>query len=249
MQLTATRCRSWSLYVNRMALSRAVLCALALTTLGMLVAGCARRDEPTVATRPDTLSNDASGSSTPMAAPVVPSGQFKMLGDAAAPVRIVEYTDLQCPYCARFARETFPVLRERYIVTGKVRFETVDLPLPMHPYAIPAAVAARCAGQQGRYWEYRERLFDEQNLLGNEPYAQFAADLHLDPVRFAACREDPAQLREVRLEAAGAESLGINSTPTLLIGRAVDGRFRSETVQGAQPVEVYVEQIEALLAK
>jgi len=119
----------------------------------------------------------------------------------------------------------------------------------MHAQAIPAAVAARCAGEQGRYWEYRERLFDEQNLLGNEPYAQFAAELHLDPVRFAACRDNPAQLREVRAEAARAESLGINSTPTLLIGRVVAGTFKSETVQGAQPPEVFVKQIEALLTE
>ncbi len=230
-------------------LSRVIPLALALTALTIVVAGCARRDEPTIVTPADGASNDASPPAAPAARPAPPSGQFKTLGNAAAPVRIVEYTDLQCPYCARFARETFPLLRKRYIDTGKVRFETVDLPLPMHAQAIPAAVAARCAGEQGRYWEYRERLFDEQNLLGNEPYAQFATELHLDPVRFAACRDNPAQLREVRAEAARAESLGINSTPTLLIGRVVAGTFKSETIQGAQPPEVFVKQIEALLAE
>ena len=229
--------------------SRAIHLALALTALTIVVAGCARRDEPTIATPADRASSDASAPGAPAARPAPPGGQFKTLGNSAAPVRIVEYTDLQCPYCARFARETFPLLRKRYIDTGKVRFDTVDLPLPMHAQAIPAAVAARCAGEQGRYWEYRERLFDEQNLLGNEPYAQFAAELHLDPVRFAACRDNPAQLREVRAEAASAESLGINSTPTLLIGRVVAGTFKSETVQGAQPPEVFVKQIEALLAE
>ena len=229
--------------------SRAIPLVLALTALTIVVAGCARREEPTVVTPADGAANDASATGAAAARPALPSGQFKTLGNAAAPVRIVEYTDLQCPYCARFARETFPLLRKRYIDTGKVRFETVDLPLPMHAQAIPAAVAARCAGEQGRYWEYRERLFDEQNLLGNEPYAQFAADLHLDPAQFAACRDNPAQLREVRAEAARAESLGINSTPTLLIGRVVAGTFRSETVQGAQPPEVFVKQIEALLAE
>jgi len=230
-------------------LSRAIPLALALTALTIVVAGCARRDEPTIVTPADSASNDASAPGAPAARPAAPGGQFKTLGNAAAPVRIVEYTDLQCPYCARFARETFPLLRKRYIDTGKVRFETVDLPLPMHPYAIPAAVAARCAGEQGRYWEYRERLFDEQNLLGNEPYAQFAAELHLDPEQFAACREDPAHTRAVRAEATNAELQGINSTPTFLIGRVVDGKLKSETVQGAQPPEVFVKQIETLLAE
>ena len=79
---------------------------------------------------------------------------------------IIEFTDLQCPYCARFARDTWPQLRERYIDTGKVRFATRDLPLPFHEFALPAAVASRCAGRQGKFWEYREALFRDQSLLG-----------------------------------------------------------------------------------
>jgi protein-disulfide isomerase len=247
MQLTATGRRSRSPHVHR--LSRAIPLVLALTALTIVVAGCARRDEPTIVTPADGASNDGVGPGAPAARPAPPSGQFKTLGNAAAPVRIVEYTDLQCPYCARFARETFPLLRKRYIDTGKVRFETVDLPLPMHAQAIPAAVAARCAGEQGRYWEYRERLFDEQNLLGNEPYAQFAAELHLDPVQFAACRDRPRTTARGTCGSRARGSLGINSTPTLLIGRVVAGTFKSETVQGAQPPEVFVKQIEALLTE
>jgi protein-disulfide isomerase len=175
--------------------------------------------------------------------------EFNMVGRADAEVLVIEFTDLQCPYCARFARETFPLLRERYIETGKVRFESVDLPLPMHQFAIPAAIAARCAGEQGRYWDYREKVFDEQNLLGQKPFTQFAHALALDIARFEYCRLQDSQLAELRSDARRAQSLGITSTPTFLIGRMADGRFESETVQGAERPEIFIAEIEKRLAK
>jgi len=225
---------------------------LALSVLALLIAGCAERktppasgsDQQTTPGAPAVIDNAA-----PVQTPAIPSDQFKFLGDAAAPVRVVEFTDLQCPYCARFARETFPLLRERYIDTGKLRFESVDLPLSMHPFAIPAAIAARCAGEQGRYWDYREKVFEEQNLLGQRPFTQFAGALGLDIARFELCRLQDSRLAEIRADAERAHALDISSTPTFLIGRMADGKFESETVSGAQPPEVFVTRIERLLAQ
>jgi protein-disulfide isomerase len=65
-------------------------------------------------------------------------------------VTIIEFTDLQCPYCARFSAQTFAQLQEKYVDTGKVRFVTRDLPLAFHAQAVPAAVTSRCAGDQGK---------------------------------------------------------------------------------------------------
>jgi protein-disulfide isomerase len=187
---------------------------------------------------------------TPVAAPAAARSSAtdqRMLGSADAQVMIIEFTDLQCPYCARFARDTWPLLRERYVDTGKVRFATRDLPLPIHEFAVPAAVAARCAGQQGKFWEYREALFRDQSLLGQGPYAQLAAEFGLDSTRFESCRADPAVLAAVRADAALAASSGIASTPSFVIGRVVKGEFEGEVMSGAKPFEAFQQRLDSLL--
>jgi protein-disulfide isomerase len=187
-------------------------------------------------------------------APVVAPGAARnspaderILGSAEAQVMIIEFTDLQCPYCARFARDTWPLLREHYVDTGKVRFATRDLPLPIHEFALPAAVAARCAGQQGKFWEYREALFSDQSLLGPGRYAELAGKFGLDTTRFENCRADPAVLAAVRADAALAASSGIASTPSFVIGRVVNGEFEGELMSGAKPFEVFQQRLDSLL--
>jgi protein-disulfide isomerase len=193
------------------------------------------------------------GTPAAMTAPATPAATGaaatdpRILGAADAPVMIIEFTDLQCPYCARFAHETWPLLRERYVDTGKIRFATRDLPLRMHEFAVPAAVAARCAGQQGKFWEYREALFADQSRLGQAPYAELAGAFALDATRFEACRADPAVLQAVRADAALAAASGIASTPTFVIGRVVNGEFAGEAVSGALPFEEFQQRIDSLL--
>jgi protein-disulfide isomerase len=223
--------------------------SLAVCAIALLVASCGDRTAPpSGAAQESTSPEPTPANPVSVGAASMPSAQYKLLGNESAPVRIVEFTDLQCAYCARFARETFPLLRERYIDTGKVRFESVDLPLPMHEFANTAAIAARCAGEQGHYWDYREKLFDEQNLLGQKPFTRFAGALGLDIARFEYCRLQDSQLKDLDTDRKRASVLDIHSTPTFLIGRMVDGRFESETVQGAQPSEVFAARIEKLLA-
>jgi protein-disulfide isomerase len=193
------------------------------------------------------------GDMSPAGAPTAESAraptEFRTLGSADAPVTIIEFTDLQCPYCARFALETWPRLRERYVDTGKVQFVARDLPLSFHPHALPAAIAARCAGDQGGFWEYREALFRGQSRLATAPYAEIARRFGLDVERFDACRADPATLAAVRDDAALATRNGIASTPTFVVGRVVDGQFRGEVIAGAQPIEAFAARIDALLAE
>jgi protein-disulfide isomerase len=200
----------------------------------LLAGGCATAPPATEAASPEA----------PVAA--VPTDP-RVLGAADAPVTIIEFTDLQCPYCARFALGTWPRVRAEYVDTGKVRFATRDLPLRFHAFAEPAAVATRCAGAQGKYWEYREALFAAQSRLGSEPYADLAAQMHLDAPTFAACRADPAVLQSVRDDAALAASQGISGTPSFVIGRVVDGEFTGEVFSGAEGFEQFSARIEALL--
>lgn len=187
----------------------------------------------------------ASDRPEPAASPPAP---FNVLGPADAPLTIIEFTDLQCPYCARFARETFPRLRREYVDTGRLRYVSRDLPLPMHAQALPAAVASRCAGEQGRYWEYREALFAAQATLRSEPYARIAGELGLDVARLEACRRDPRQAAAVRADLELAQGNGIRSTPTFVIGREVNGRFEGEQVSGAVPFDVLAAKVDELLA-
>lgn len=172
---------------------------------------------------------------------------FNTMGREEAPVSIIEFTDLQCPYCARHAREVFPRLKADYIETGKVRYASRDLPLSIHPFALPAAIASRCAGEQGRFWDYRAALFAAQRTLGNDPYVRIAAELGLDLERLEACRRDGRQEQEVLADVEVAHASGIRSTPAFLIGRVVDGQFQGELLRGIQTYEVFAARIDALL--
>jgi protein-disulfide isomerase len=170
-----------------------------------------------------------------------------VLGRADAPVSVIEFSDLQCPYCARFALETFPAIRRDYIDTGKVRYAAKDFPLPFHAFALPAAVAVRCAGEQGKFWEYRDALFAAQDRLADSPYDSLAARMKLDVPRFATCRSDGKAEAAVRADIEMAKGHGIASTPTFAIGRIVDGEFQGDTFSGAEPYAKFAERINAQL--
>ena len=197
----------------------------------LLAAGCATTPPP-------------EGESEADAAAAAP---FNELGSADAPLLMIEFSDLQCSYCARHASQTFPELRRNYIDTGKLRYAVRDLPLPMHRHAVPAAVAARCAGEQGKFWEMRQAIYLARGRLDQEPYAGMAGELGLDVERFEACRRDGRQLAKVRADAALAAGEGIASTPAFVIGRVVGGEFNGETVVGAKPYAVFAAKIDALL--
>jgi len=190
------------------------------------------------------------GPAVDAAAPAAAAAQqFNVIGREDAPVSIIEFSDLQCPHCASYATQTFPRLRAEYVDTGKVRYAAGDLPLPMHMQAMGAAIAARCAGEQGRFWKYRDALFRARGALGPATYDRIAGELGLDVPRLDACREDPTQAEKVRADMALARSSGIVSTPAFVIGRVVDGQFRGEVVTGAKPYEFFAAKIDALLAE
>lgn len=225
----------WSHLMSRLHAPILVLVALALT-------GCAAA--PTEAPVPPEALQ-------PAAAPAAAAREteaFNDLGRADAPVTIIEFSDFECPYCARHALQTFPELQRNYIDTGKVRYAARDLPLLSHRFAIPAAVAARCAGEQGKFWEYRQALFTQQSRLGTAPYAELAESQGLDLARFETCRADGRAEAAVRADAELANSQGITSTPTFVIGRVVNGEFQAETISGAKSYTVFAARVDALLA-
>jgi protein-disulfide isomerase len=150
-------------------------------------------------------------------------------GPAGAPVEIIMYSDFQCPFCAK-AGGTIERLRQKY--GEKLRVVFRDFPLSsLHPQAEQAAIAARCAHEQGRFWEFHDRIFAHQRDVTPARLEEYSAQIGLDPERFAACRANPRTQTIVSDNRASGERLGIAGTPAFFI----NGRF----VTGAQPDEVF----------
>lgn len=151
--------------------------------------------------------------------------ESRIRGDADAPVVVLEIADFQCPFCARFSSETFPMLDSAYVQTGKVQWIFVNLPLPSHPRAWSAAKTALCAGAVGdRFWPVQHRLFAEQQAWSTaenpfELFLRYAADEELPADDFRDClfsdKLAPVLLEDVLFVA----SARINGTPTFIIDR------------------------------
>src|SRR3954453_290870 len=114
-------------------------------------------------------------------------GGVSMLGSKNAPLTIVEYTDYQCPFCQRFHVASFPELKKNYIDTGKVRFYSKDMPLDFHPNAMRAAESARCAGEQGKFWELRDVMGANPDKLDMDHIVAFSENLRMDAKALRAC--------------------------------------------------------------
>jgi protein-disulfide isomerase len=172
------------------------------------------------------------------------------MGLPTAPVAIILYSDFLCPACGKFARETLPTIQREYIQTGKVLLAFRHFPIGDVPrLGFKAAEAATCAGRQGKFWEFHDRLFGNQASSGPEELMRLARDLVLEPEAYLKCLRGEAA-KEVHLDAGGGLALGVNATPTLLIGPLQpDGLVKAvRQVNGAVPPKVLSEMLEALLA-
>jgi len=165
-------------------------------------------------------------------------------GDPNAPVTIVEFSDFQCPFCSRFFDQTLPLIEENYINTGKVKLVYKDLPLDnLHPNARPAHIAAECADEQGKFWEYHDALFEKQSewqrLSSSDlqtTLVQYADDFGLQTASFEACLNSPEIADEVNADFLQAASFGATGTPTFFIGNEKDGFVK---LVGALPYAVF----------
>lgn len=155
------------------------------------------------------------------------------LGPADAPVVVVEYADYQCPYCQR-AEENVQALLRRY--PGRLRLVHRDYPLGNHPQAQAAAEAAHCAGEQGRFFEYRHGLMVEPGDMQEADLRRRAAALKLDLPAFGSCLSTRRHRARVEASLKEGQDLGVSSTPTFF----VNGRM----VLGARPLEDFVEIVE-----
>ena len=172
-------------------------------------------------------------------------------GQPSARVAIIEYSDYQCPFCGQYSRDVFPRLDSDYVKGGKIRYYFRDLPLSSHPQALPAAMASRCAGDQGKFWEMHERLFANQNALTADALKQHAAALGLDAAGFEACLASGKYRSAVARSIASAERLRIDGTPAFLIGTLDAGGDVvrvNQVMLGAKTYEEFKAALDAMLA-
>jgi protein-disulfide isomerase len=175
-------------------------------------------------------------------------GGLPILGRPDAPLTLVEFTDLECPYCRAFHVGTFEQLKREYIDTGKLRFVSRDFPLDFHANARPAALAVRCAGEQGKFWEMRHGVTLNAAALSRQVYDRLAAELGLDSGRFAACIAAEQYRAAIDRDVADAMSIGISGTPTFVLGPTTAGTsVEGQRIVGALPFATFETQIKALL--
>jgi protein-disulfide isomerase len=171
---------------------------------------------------------------------------FAMLGSKEAPLTIVEFTDYQCPFCQRFHTTAFPDLKKNYIDTGKVRFYSRDLPLDFHSNAMRAAQAARCASDQGQFWQLRDVMGANPNKLDMDSLVADAADLKMDVPAFRACVESEKYKNAVQTDVLEAMKIGASGTPTFVVGKSTPDGVDGDLVVGAQPYAMFDQKLKEL---
>jgi protein-disulfide isomerase len=154
-------------------------------------------------------------------------------GAKDAPVTIVQWSDFQCPFCSR-VEPTISKVMDEY--KGKVRVAWRDLPLPFHPNAMPAAVAARAAGDQGKFWEMHDKIFADQQHMDRATYEKYAQELGLNMGKFKAALDANKGKAEIEADSAAGAKIGARGTPAFFI----NGKFLS----GAQPFEAFKARID-----
>ncbi len=167
-------------------------------------------------------------------------------GSPTAPVTVYEMSDFQCPYCRRFAQETFPEIERRYIKTGKVRWVYINFPLTnLHPHAVPAGELALCAAKQNGFWRVHDLLFKYQEtwapLKEAGPFFVSVADsAGLSKKALLACLQDPETRKSLQAEAEGAERAGASSTPAFYIEGGI--------MEGALPLKIFQQILDSVYA-
>lgn len=217
---------------------------------GLLIAGAVIYSNPGLPrVASDRGGTAAAGGSAAVAGTAV-SGNLSdddpMLGNPDAPVTIVEFSDFQCPFCRRMWEDTLPSIKEKYLVTGKAKFVYRDFPLSIHPSAQVSAEAGECADEQGKFWIMHDKMFAEQDKLGQGTvqYAavdikKWAAEIGLDGARFNDCLDSGKYQKEVQKDFNDGQTAGVTGTP----GTFVNGRLISGAVPFAQFEAVIEEEL------
>jgi len=177
--------------------------------------------ESTAVTRADTAS--VAAARAPTDSNITRADLARIQGSATAPLWVIEVSDFQCPYCKQWHDQTYPMLRDQYVKTGKIRLAYVNFPLAIHPHAFPAAEAAMCAGAQDKFWPMHDALFSTQNnweSLGSTTavFDSLARSTGVDMARWRECVNSGKMRALIEADHDRAERAGASATPSFMIG-------------------------------
>jgi protein-disulfide isomerase len=168
----------------------------------------------------------------------IPEGNGGVQGPADAPVKIVIFSDFECPYCARMVPAVNEILKK---YPGKIRVAFRDFPLDFHANARKAAEASRCANDLGKFWAYHDRLFEQQDKLGEKDLLEHAKALQLDVAAFEKCLQSGKHKDSVERDYKDGGGLGVTGTPAAFINGMM--------LSGAQPLSAFTSIIDAFLPR
>lgn len=180
-------------------------------------------------------------------------------GDPNAPIKIEEFSDFQCPFCERFHKETEALLIEHYVKTGKVQFVYRSMGNFVsqniggaRTESQDAALAAYCAGDQGKFWEMHDALF--ANVLGEDAGSftdrrlqAIAEKVGLNMAEFNSCYTSGKYVERVQQDLKDGQAAKINGTPGFLVTYTVNGETKTKLIEGAQPFSTFQVELEAIL--
>jgi len=179
-------------------------------------------------------------------------GDSPVIGEAKAIVTLIEFSDYQCPFCSRHARDVMPQIVADYVDTGKLKYVMFENPITsIHKNAYNASLAALCAGDQGKYWEMHDIMFANQRELGVDGLKSFAASIGLNSSEFDTCLDSKTYEKQVNSNLATATKLGVRGTPGFVLG-LTDSKDPSKAkvsvyIKGAQAFDKFKANIEQLL--
>ncbi len=186
---------------------------------------------------------------TPLTRPQV---DFNTVGSATAAVKLDEYSDFQCPYCARFSTQTEQAILDTYVATGKVLFTYHSVGEFIGPESGRSAEAAYCAGDQNKFWEYHDYVLGNQRgenagWFSQRRLSAFAEALKLDMTEFNTCFNN-GKYRDMVLQDLGdARTLGIQSTPTFIVSYQSNGQPVTDVIRGAEAFSVFQQKLDTAL--
>lgn len=175
-------------------------------------------------------------------------GDSATLGNANAPVTIIEFSDFQCPFCQRFVSDAYPQIKSEYVDTGKVKIVFKHFPLSFHPYAQKASEAAECARELGgddKFWMLHDKMFANQSAIDVPDLKRYAKEAGLNESQFNACLDNGDTAAKVQADYTQGTSIGVSGTPSFVIGSGENGT----PLVGALPFASFKSAIDAALAE
>ena len=175
-----------------------------------------------------------------------------IIGNPNAPITIIEFSDFQCPFCAKFNIQTLPAIMNEYVNDGKVKLVFRDFPIQsIHPNAVPASIAAECANEQGKFKEMHDALFVNQKEWNNQKlddviitFTQYASEMGLEERKFDSCLKNGKYIEEIQKDLDDGRTYGISGTPEFFVGNDQIGFIE---LKGAQPFENFKKVIDSQL--